>query len=65
VGVPDMDTIRGFTGGFARGKDVILVCGPDAMLAAVSGIKPIGSGQGPVQGVLRELGFKSADVFKF
>ncbi|KAJ1812546.1 hypothetical protein LPJ60_006527 [Coemansia sp. RSA 2675] len=65
VGVPDMDTIRGFTGGFARGKDVVLVCGPDAMLAAVSGIKPIGSGQGPVQGVLRELGFKSADVFKF
>ncbi|KAJ2488915.1 hypothetical protein IWW37_004397, partial [Coemansia sp. RSA 2050] len=64
-GVPDMDTVRGFTGGFERGKDVVLVCGPDAMLAAVSGIKPIDSGQGPVRGVLRELGFTSADVFKF
>ncbi|KAJ2074977.1 hypothetical protein GGH13_000940 [Coemansia sp. S155-1] len=65
VAVPNMDTVRAFTRGFERGKDVVLMCGPDAMLAAISGAKPIGAGQGPVQGVLRELGFTPADVFKF
>ncbi|KAJ2583175.1 hypothetical protein GGH95_001141 [Coemansia sp. RSA 1836] len=65
IAIPDASTVCAFTKGFDRGSDIVLLCGPDAMLAAISGVKPIGAGQGPVQGVLRELGFTSADVLKF
>ncbi|KAJ1961384.1 hypothetical protein GGI12_003279 [Dipsacomyces acuminosporus] len=65
VGHPSLKTLSEFTKEFKKGKDIVLVCGPDAMLRSVCGLRPIGSGQGPLGGVLRELGFDSRDVFKF
>ncbi|KAI8322230.1 ferredoxin reductase-like protein [Martensiomyces pterosporus] len=65
VGYPDKTTLSRFTTGFAKNRDVLLICGPDAMLRSVSGVRPIGPGQGPLRGILGELGFGPQDVFKF
>ncbi|KAJ2802967.1 hypothetical protein H4R20_003076 [Coemansia guatemalensis] len=62
---PDNDTLAAFTRSFDCSKDIMLVCGPDPMLAAICGPKPIGPSQGPLQGVLRDLGFTKESVFKF
>ncbi|KAJ2081832.1 hypothetical protein H4R24_002039 [Coemansia sp. RSA 988] len=62
---PDNAILAAFTGSFDFSKDIMLVCGPDPMLAAICGPKPIGSNQGPLQGVLRDLGFTKENVFKF
>ncbi|PIA14321.1 ferredoxin reductase-like protein [Coemansia reversa NRRL 1564] len=62
---PDKEMLAAFTGSFDSSNDIMLVCGPDPMLAAICGPKPIGPSQGPLQGVLRELGFTNKDVFKF
>ncbi|KAJ1720117.1 hypothetical protein LPJ53_005215 [Coemansia erecta] len=67
VGVPGRSEVARLVEGFDRAKgDVVLVCGPDAMMREVCGVRPVGSaGQGPLQGVLRDLGFAPASVFKF
>lgn len=64
-GVPDRHTVDVFLKGFEQ-KDVVLVCGPDKMLQNVCGKRPVGgSEQGPLGGVLKELGYRSDQVFKF
>ncbi|KAJ2656974.1 hypothetical protein IWW48_004746 [Coemansia sp. RSA 1200] len=65
IGRPDLKTIRQFTDGFDKNTDIVLVCGPDPMLASVSGVRLINAGQGPLAGSLRELGFSASSVFKF
>ncbi|KAJ1665632.1 hypothetical protein IW140_003098 [Coemansia sp. RSA 1813] len=65
VGRPDTRTIRRFAGDFDKSSDIVLVCGPDPMLASVSGVRPINAGQGPLAGALKELGVPATRVFKF
>ncbi|KAJ2157958.1 hypothetical protein GGF46_004124 [Coemansia sp. RSA 552] len=65
VGHPDATSIGRLVRDFDKTRDVVLVCGPDAMLNAVSGVRPVGPAQGPLRGVLKSLGFTSKDVFKF
>lgn len=47
----------------------VLVCGPPAMMKALSGDKAYPAGkapeQGPLDGLLKELGYTEAQVFKF
>ncbi|KAJ2543887.1 hypothetical protein GGF49_001734 [Coemansia sp. RSA 1853] len=65
VGRPDTHNVGRLVEGFDQTKDVVLVCGPDAMMQVVSGIRPIGPTQGPLRGALRDLGFAPQSVFKF
>jgi cytochrome-b5 reductase len=43
----------------------ILICGPPGMMAALSGNKGEGGVQGEVEGVLKEMGYTSDQVFKY
>ena len=43
----------------------VLVCGPPGMMKAVSGEKKSKSDQGELQGLLKEMGYTSEQVFKF
>lgn len=45
--------------------NLVLVCGPPPMMAAISGDKLPDKSQGPLSGMLLELGFDSSNVFKF
>ncbi|KAJ2378564.1 hypothetical protein IW150_000716 [Coemansia sp. RSA 2607] len=66
VGVPGGSRVAKHVQGFDKARDVVLVCGPDAMMREVCGVRPLGdAGQGPLGGVLRDLGFSSTNVFKF
>ncbi|KAJ1943949.1 hypothetical protein GGF37_002419, partial [Kickxella alabastrina] len=69
VGVPDRRVLGRFTAEFNSEKDVVLVCGPGAMMNAVCGARPIAGGginaQGPLRGALADLGFAPESVFKF
>ena len=44
---------------------IVLVCGPPGMMKAVSGDKVSVKEQGPVEGVLKELGYNESQVYKF
>ncbi|KAI8369837.1 hypothetical protein EDC96DRAFT_108369 [Choanephora cucurbitarum] len=46
-------------------KRKIYVCGPNRMLAAVCGERARDYSQGPVTGLLSELGFQSDEIWKF
>jgi len=46
-------------------KNLIMVCGPDPMVAMIAGPKNKDKTQGPVGGLLQELGFTEDMVFKF
>lgn len=43
----------------------ILVCGPDGFVESVCGAKGLDGGQGPLNGILKRLGFLPVQVFKF
>ncbi len=43
----------------------VFVCGPDPMLAAISGAKAPDRSQGELAGYLKELGYKPDQVFKY
>jgi cytochrome-b5 reductase len=43
----------------------IFVCGPPPMMNAISGDKMPDKSQGPVQGILKELGYDNSSVYKF
>ncbi|KAI8137122.1 hypothetical protein BJV82DRAFT_525823 [Fennellomyces sp. T-0311] len=45
-------------------KRLVLVCGPEAMLAHVSGQRARDFSQGPVRGILGRMGFSSNQVWK-
>jgi cytochrome-b5 reductase len=47
------------------GNNKIFVCGPPGMYKAISGVKNSPSDQGEVEGVLKELGYKKEEVYKF
>ncbi|KAI5785884.1 hypothetical protein EDC01DRAFT_193083 [Geopyxis carbonaria] len=47
------------------GNNKIFVCGPPGMYKAISGTKKSPSDQGELAGMLKELGYKKEDVFKF
>ena len=50
----------------APGKNLITICGPPPMLAAISGNKDKETKtQGVLSGALKELGYTESDVFKF
>lgn len=49
----------------APGKNIVFVCGPPPMMAAISGNKAEDKSQGVLSGALKELGYKESDVFKF
>ncbi|KAJ2721112.1 hypothetical protein GGI07_004177 [Coemansia sp. Benny D115] len=66
VGMPNRSTVEAFTRAFDKQADVVLVCGPDPMMNAISGVRQVGSPhQGPLRGVLADLGFSPKSVFKF
>lgn len=44
---------------------IILVCGPPGMMKALSGEKLPDKSQGPVSGLLKEMGYNEDTVFKF
>lgn len=44
---------------------LILVCGPPPMMKAVSGNKVSPQEQGPLQGILKDMGYTESQVFKF
>uniref|UniRef100_A0A7S1PRL3 NADH-cytochrome b5 reductase n=1 Tax=Neobodo designis TaxID=312471 RepID=A0A7S1PRL3_NEODS len=50
-------------------KSIVLVCGPPPMMKAVSGDKVFEAGkmpqQGPLDGMLKEMGYTADQVFKF
>ncbi|KAL0490133.1 cytochrome-b5 reductase [Acrasis kona] len=51
-----------------QSKNLVLVCGPPRFMDAISGDSYFENGkkvQGPLKGVLKEMGFKEQDVFKF
>eukprot|EP01059_Diplonema_ambulator_P011383 TRINITY_DN21333_c0_g1_i1.p1 TRINITY_DN21333_c0_g1~~TRINITY_DN21333_c0_g1_i1.p1 ORF type:complete len:217 (+),score=59.81 TRINITY_DN21333_c0_g1_i1:350-1000(+) len=48
----------------APGEGKILVCGPPGMVEAVCGKKD-GKNQGPIGGLLKEMGYTEDDVYKF
>lgn len=43
----------------------VFVCGPPPMLKALSGEKKSPTDQGELTGLLRELGYDSAQVYKY
>ncbi|KAI7876565.1 ferredoxin reductase-like protein [Lichtheimia hyalospora FSU 10163] len=43
----------------------IFICGPDPMLASISGPKAKDKSQGEVSGILKELGYNESNVYKF
>ncbi|KAJ1923302.1 hypothetical protein IWQ60_005964 [Tieghemiomyces parasiticus] len=45
-------------------RTMVLVSGPDAMMSAVCGERLLSGEQGPVSGILRELGYTSEQVYK-
>ncbi|KAK9768867.1 hypothetical protein K7432_000098 [Basidiobolus ranarum] len=48
------------------GKDVmVFICGPDQMLAGISGSKNPDKSQGKLGGILKELGYSEDNVYKF
>ncbi|KAI8903678.1 hypothetical protein DFJ77DRAFT_441879 [Powellomyces hirtus] len=47
------------------GEGKIFICGPNQMLQAISGAKAKDFTQGEIGGVLKKLGYKEADVYKF
>ena len=49
----------------ANGQPSIFVCGPPGMMNAVSGDRVQEVYQGPLKGMLKELGYRSSEVFKF
>ncbi|KAI9202198.1 uncharacterized protein BJ171DRAFT_515174 [Polychytrium aggregatum] len=49
----------------APGAGKVFICGPNPMLAHLSGIKAPDYTQGPISGLLKDLGYTEADVFKF
>lgn len=44
---------------------LVLVCGPPPMMKAVSGNKVSPKDQGPLQGILKDMGYRESQVFKF
>jgi cytochrome-b5 reductase len=48
-----------------EGNIKIFVCGPPGLCKAVSGAKPSPQDQGELTGMLKELGYKKEQVFKF
>ncbi|KAJ2770303.1 hypothetical protein IWQ56_002217 [Coemansia nantahalensis] len=67
AGRPDAASVGALVRGFDAATDAVLVCGPEPMMAAVCGVRPVGvgRGQGPLRGALRDLGVEPASVFKF
>jgi cytochrome-b5 reductase len=47
------------------GDGKIFVCGPPGMMKHVSGGKAKDKSQGEINGLLKEMGYTSTDVFKF
>ncbi|KAJ3078214.1 hypothetical protein HK102_004644 [Quaeritorhiza haematococci] len=45
--------------------NLVLVCGPEGMVRHVAGTKPNEDTQGPVEGLLKQLGYTNRNVFKF
>ncbi|KAK4701549.1 cytochrome-b5 reductase, partial [Phenoliferia sp. Uapishka_3] len=50
--------------GGGSGRRVVVVCGPDGMVAHVAGPRARNLSQGPVGGILGELGYTSQEVIK-
>ncbi len=44
---------------------MVFVCGPPPMVKMLAGAKNPDYSQGPITGMLSELGYTSANVFKF
>lgn len=44
---------------------MLQVCGPPPMMKALSGDKAEDKSQGPLTGVLKDVGFTESQVFKF
>lgn len=50
----------------AAGSNILVcVCGPPGFMEAVSGDKAKDKSQGPIGGMLKELGYQDSEVFKF
>ena len=47
------------------GQGKVFICGPPGMVQSIAGPKTKDFKQGEVDGILKGLGYSSADVFKF
>jgi cytochrome-b5 reductase len=65
VGYITADTIKQFMPAASDAESIVLVCGPPPMMKAISGDKKSPQDQGELVGILKDLGYNSAGVFKF
>ncbi|TPX39870.1 hypothetical protein SeMB42_g06216 [Synchytrium endobioticum] len=65
VGHVGEDIIRKHMPSPAKPKSLVLVCGPEGMMKYVAGSKPSQDTQGPIRGLLGQLGYTQNQVFKF
>ncbi|KAF7722111.1 NADH-cytochrome b5 reductase [Apophysomyces ossiformis] len=65
TGFVNADLIKSHLPGPENDKSIVFVCGPDPMLAALSGPKAQDKSQGELAGVLKELGYAKERVYKF
>jgi len=48
----------------ASKENLVFVCGPPSMMEAISGTKTPDKKQGPLSGMLKELGYSEENVYK-
>ncbi|KAI9314581.1 hypothetical protein BX666DRAFT_1879610 [Dichotomocladium elegans] len=65
TGFVTAEAIKKYMPGPEDEKAKIFICGPDPMLASISGPKAKDKSQGEVSGILKELGYNEGNVFKF
>jgi cytochrome-b5 reductase len=65
----DEEAIRKVGGGREGGREggfgMVFVCGPPPFMGGLSGEKALDKSQGPLEGVLKKLGWKEEEVYKF
>ncbi|KAJ7687353.1 cytochrome-b5 reductase [Mycena rosella] len=64
TGFINADVIKKYVAPPTKERTMVMVCGPPGQVAALAG-KKAGMQQGPIGGVLQELGYKEDQVFKF
>lgn len=65
VGYITADIIKSWIPAPSEENSIVLVCGSPSMMKSLSGDKKGPSDQGPLTGILKDLGYSEAQVFKF
>lgn len=65
VGYVTADMVKAHMPSAGKGDPIVLVCGPPGMMKLLSGEKTSPKDQGPLTGMLKELGYNESNVYKF